>query len=191
VTQWVSSRELNMRFIWAAIALMIFLGVTLPAILASRKADGGVPNRSSVRQLAAWSVCIGALVPLYLVAFWAWHFYGRYTAPLLVVTIPGVAALAVLAGRRLTRLPTAMLALSPVVFLVLALAQLHRGRMVLDLPINAGFVHYQLDRNRLVGAAQSGIVGFFNENVINLDGKIDPQALSSMRRGGVRTLTCY
>ena len=59
--------------------------------------------------------------------------------------------------------------------------------MILDLPINAGFVHDQIDSKLLVGAAQSGTVGFFNQNVVNLDGKIDPKAQYSMRHGGIRT----
>jgi hypothetical protein len=187
VTPWVSSWDVDMRFAWAAIVLVAFLGVTLPAVHASLKGSTDPPNRWSARQLAAWSVCIAALVPAYLVAFWAWYFYGRYTAPLVVVAIPAVAVLATLAGRRLKGLPPAMLALSPAFFIVLACLQLHSGRMILDLPINAGFVRNQLDNKLRVGSSQSGTVGFFNQNVINLDGKIDPQAQYSLSHGGIRT----
>lgn len=186
VAPWVSSSDISNR--WAAIAFAAFAGLTVPVVYRSQNAVADMLNRRTTRQLAAWGVCIAALVPVYVVSFWAWHFYPRYTAPLLIVTIPAVAVLATLAGQRIKGLPPAMLGLSPALFAVLAGLTLHNGRMILDLPINAGFVHDKLDNRLLVGAMQSGTVGFFNRNVINLDGKIDSQAQhAASSEGGIRT----
>ena len=186
-TPWISSWDNDMRFGFAGIVLAAFLGVTLPVAHVSLKAGLDSVNRWAVRQLVAWSVSIITLAPVYFIAFSAWWFYGRYTAPLLVVTIPTLAVLATRASRSFTALPAAMLTLSPVLFVVLAGIQLHSGRMILDLPINAGFVRNQVDNTLLVGAYQTGTVGFFNQNVINLDGKVDAQALYARTHGGIGT----
>ncbi len=188
VTPWISSWDWEMRFAWAAIVLAVFLASILRPALRSLRAGAVLTDRWAVRQLAAWAVCIAALIPVYLLGFWTWHFYGRFTAPLLVVAIPAIALLATLAGTQLKPLPAVMLALSPTFFVVLACLQMHSGHMTLDLPINAGFVRDQIGDKRLVGAGQSGTVGFFNQNVINLDGKIDHQARYSMTHGGIRTV---
>ena len=186
ITPWISSSDNDLRFVrWSAVALAAFLALTLPAVYAHRKGRITLTDWWYGRQFAAWTITVAALVPVYLIGSWAWHFYGRYTSPLLVVTVPAVAILATIAGRRLKWLPVAMLALSPVMFVMLASVQLHHGHMILDLPINAGFVSNELDGNLRVGAAQSGSVGFFNQNVINLDGKIDAQARYSIGHGGI------
>ena len=52
-------------------------------------------------------------------------------------------------------------------------------------PVRLGFVH-RLNGAPIVGAAQSGTVGFFNPNVINLDGKIDSDAGYSIYHDGIR-----
>jgi hypothetical protein len=183
LSPWLTSWDLDLQLRWALVALLIFLSLTVLPARAAFKAGAVVTDRRATRQLVGWLVCIATLIPVYLVAFWAKHFYGRYTAPLLVVTIPMLAVLATFAGQRFKRLPMVVLGLSPAFFAGLAVVQLHSGHMTLDFPINAGFVSKQISNERRVGAFQSGVLGFFNQDVVNLDGKIDPQALDSIRQG--------
>jgi hypothetical protein len=186
MTPWISSYDNDMRFRWAAIALTVFLGLTLPALYESLKAGRQLLNRRQLVVLLTWGICIAVLIPVYLVGFSAWHFYGRYMAPLIVLTFPFIAVLATVATSRLKSVGFSLLALSPVCFAALAASQMHSGHMILDLPINAGFVRAHLDDRRLVGAFQSGTVGYFNGRVVNLDGKIDFQAQYAMSQGRIR-----
>jgi hypothetical protein len=38
-----------------------------------------------------------------------------------------------------------------------------------------------VDENELVGAGQSGTLGYFHDNTINLDGKVNPEALKAKK----------
>lgn len=186
-TPWVSSWDYEMAARWSAIALVAFLGLTLPTAYGLMRSGRVEMNREAVRRLGGWGLSIAVVIPVYLLGFWSWHFYGRYMLPLAIVVVPIIAILATIAAERFKLLPAAMLGISPVCFAALAYSQIHSGHMTLDLPINAGFVsaHTSAAREIVVGAPQSGIVGYFNPNVVNLDGKIDPQALASIRRGAL------
>ncbi|HZU86956.1 MAG TPA: hypothetical protein VFF78_05705, partial [Anaerolineaceae bacterium] len=78
--------------------------MTLPALLSLAVALGVLFTRSARQALcsafsasnpsfANWTLAILMLVPVYLVLFWATHFYDRYTAPLLVILLPLIACL--------------------------------------------------------------------------------------------------
>lgn len=115
--------------------------------------------------------------------FWAVHFYGRYLAPLALL---GAAAAALALAHAVERAPrlgwtlTACLWLQALGFAALC----HTGK---------GFGGSEWYRDQLalveervpaaatVAAGQSGTLGYFRERVVNLDGKVNPEAL---RRSG-------
>ena len=185
VSPWITSWDFDMQGHPALLALVAVLGLSLPAAYRAHRTGAIALNPRALRALLSWGGCVVPLIPIYLGLFWAQHFYGRYTAPLLVLVIPAIAVLVTAAGQRRRWLPGALLAASPVAFVVLAVTQLHSGHMVLDFPVNAGFVAEELGAGHLVGASQSGALGYFNENVLNLDGKIDPRALASRKDGKI------
>ena len=125
-----------------------------------------------------------SLVPIYLFAFHSGHFYSRYISPLLVFSIP-IAALIISSligtGRKaLLAVPASLL----VVFSVQAFVSLHMGRVGNSHTLAAGYVR-SLERSVRVGAFQSGVIGYFNQDVYNLDGKVSRGALEALRIGGV------
>jgi hypothetical protein len=74
-------------------------------------------------------------------------------------------------------------------FLVVALAlnaaalwrAFHSGGIGDGHAITAGYVSREIPKDARVGAFQSGVTGFYNANVINLDGKVNSAALIAMR----------
>jgi hypothetical protein len=124
------------------------------------------------------------LLGLYYLGFSAAaHFYGRYLAPLMLVTIP-MTAVALVEVRRFRTVVQGAAAVA--LFTMAAVSA-----MAWDFQLGAsrsGFYHDQL---RLiedhvppadaVGAFQSGTIGYFRDRVLNLDGKVNPDALR--RRG--------
>ncbi len=136
--------------------------------------------RSTLRRqvhLTTWLIGAMVLTLLYGVFFWATHFYQRYSAPLILpVTAMMAAAVAerTRAASRATQL--IILALLPACFFTWAFARLHTGRIGNPLSVMAGVVRSHFASAK-VGSYQSGVIGYFNPNVINLDGKVNHAAL--------------
>jgi hypothetical protein len=91
----------------------------------------------------------------------------------------------ILITRRVAKMPGivqhAAIAIMPVCFFVWAVFSLHTGRTSNGHAMNAGFVQSNFQSSK-VGAFQSGVIGFFNPNVVNLDGKVNYSALVYTRR---------
>ena len=162
----------------AALALLSL--VALGAFLwVWRRRSAPIPPRpvwSAV--MGAFLAAVGVTLVVYVSLFWATHFYDRYSAPLLVVVLPGlawlIATLAPLGLLRRMAVPGA--AALGLCFFAWAAVTLHRGAIGNQHAVTAGFVRSEFPDVR-VGAFQSGVIGFYNPNVYNLDGKIDPRAL--------------
>lgn len=132
----------------------------------------------------AWLAAFSVLCLVYFACFWAAHFYDRYTSPILIVVLPW---LGIGAARRLSDVrPIVRQALYGALvasFCAAAWISLHTGRIGNTHSVTAGFVASRIPPNLTVGAFQSGVVGFFNPNVVNLDGKIDSRALLYASQG--------
>jgi hypothetical protein len=119
----------------------------------------------------------------YALSSWAVHFYDRYLAPLLLLVVLAVArALVALAGAR----PAATTAL----LLLLGLSVPYEVVRSYREPIIERniFVRRQLTLverwvppNEWVAALQTGTLGYFRDRVLNLDGKVNPEALHRRR----------
>lgn len=140
----------------------------------------------------AWLLGCCALILLYPVFFWATHFYFRYTATILVITLP-VMSLAI--SERLLAseffqehlIHTIVLVSIFLVSLnaVVAVLSLHAGKIGNSHSVSAGYVQQHLPESAVVGAFQSGVIGYYNENTINLDGKVNPDVLGALASGQV------
>ena len=125
--------------------------------------------------LLPWALGFGGLIVVYPIFFWVVWFYPRYFAPVLVVWIPVLALF--LAGQSLTRrFPVALALLLLAIFCVEDFRSLHTGRIASNHIISAGYVRKFYPTAR-VGAFQSGAFGFFDPNVVNLDGKMNDDVL--------------
>ena len=138
------------------------------------------------RSLGLWLLSICSLVLVYPVIFWATGFYFRYLAPLLVCMLP---LLALACARRLgagtSPVTARTLGLSSLfLFLAAAVFTLHSGRVENPQSITAGYIRSYYPTAK-VATFQSGIIGFFNENTRNLDGKMDLAALKARQQGRI------
>lgn len=165
-----------------AILLAILLALTAAAFRAAR--PSGFWRAGAAPVLAAWGAGVAALPLIYFVFFWAAHFYARYTTPIAVLSLVAAAAAAILA-----RLPDRMRRPATLLAFALVLAANawaawnahHRGAIGDGHSVAAGYVARHLPAEARVGAFQSGVVGYYNPNVINLDGKVNVAALAAMR----------
>ena len=139
-----------------------------------------------------WFLGCVALMLIYPVFFWATHFYARYTSPILVVMLP-ISSIAVAAAMMNFKLVSSnhnrIIAFFGFILIginvALATLSLHTGRIGNSHSLSAGYVRDHLPTSAVVGAFQSGVIGYFNENIINLDGKVNPKVLDALSRGQV------
>ena len=137
------------------------------------------------------------LLGLYYVGFTAAaHFYGRYLAPLMLVSIP-MTALALVEVRRCRAVLQEAAAIALVSMAAVSAIAWDIQASVLP----SGYYHEQLrliedhvPPTDAVSAFQSGTIGYFRDRVVNLDGKVNGETLRrrerspGVRRGATREL---
>ena len=138
--------------------------------------------------LIYWLIAYLSFTLFYGLTSTAIHFYIRYLAPLAVIFIP-VAASAVNAliensGRYKLKFSIIIL-LFLISFFGYAFYFYHTGNTGWSRTISAGYLQDEQFKNKKIGAFQSGVTGYFNENVINLDGKIDYSALKYIKQNEI------
>lgn len=157
------------------IATMAFF---VSAIVIARRSGGGVS--AFIHAGLAYAVFLTVNYGLY---FGAPYFVSRYLFPL----SPFMAVLAVVMGVSVLRMaPRVVYAALLVSVVVLATAlnlrlyvkgSEHQYFQVVD------WVSENVAEESWVGAPQSGTVGFFHDRTVNLDGKVNPEALQAKLRG--------
>ncbi|MGH9411521.1 MAG: hypothetical protein ACRD1V_18965 [Vicinamibacterales bacterium] len=160
---------------WAAIAL-ILAGVT--AIVRTRgRIVGRAVTLLDDHPLAPFAAALLAYMALLILVYAmnpAWWMYQRYTVPVVVLSVPAVAAAA---ARVFSERATAVIAPLAALCLVLGV------RANLRSPDNGNYqAQLQLALTHVpdaasVGALQSGTLGYLRDRVVNLDGKVNPAAL--------------
>ncbi|MBM3474631.1 MAG: glycosyltransferase family 39 protein, partial [Armatimonadetes bacterium] len=147
----------------------------------SREAEPGEDPDGARRTIAFGGCVLTAtlvLVAWYTAAFAATHFYTRYFSALSLVSVPLLGYVGLELGRRM---PRVVLGISVLLSLglVVTVWALAGGRMganpmyVAQLPL----VRAHVPEGEAVGAGQSGTLGYFRDRVLNLDGKVNPEAL--------------
>lgn len=133
-----------------------------------------------------WVIPLLVLIPVYFSFFWASHFYTRYTSPLLVLSIPFLA----LSIPSNIKVKSFMLnekfitSIAVGVFFTFCVMSLHRGKIGNSHSVTAGYIYNEYP-GEVVGAFQSGVVGFVNPNVVNLDGKVNKDILPYVEAGNI------
>ena len=157
------------------------------AVLAWRRLVAG--NRSGTLSSVAIALFAGGLLVFYLAFFDAPHFIRRYLMPLspFFAVLWGTVAVAAWQRVRGSRFRLALPLVS-----VLLLAWFYIGSGLADpRPWRKESVFYHelvwirknLTPDQWVGAFQSGTVGFFHDRTINLDGKVNQDALLAIQAG--------
>ncbi|HET6248084.1 MAG TPA: hypothetical protein VFE47_10340 [Tepidisphaeraceae bacterium] len=159
----------------ATLVRVAIVGFVIVTLFRSRKMSRSV----SMERAATFGGCILVTTLLfvgwYTASSWATHFYNRYFA---VVSLLAVVAFA-MALRQISpggragatvAVVTTMLLCASVVCLQKGWVYQRCLQRVNQLPMVARYV----PANEAVGAGQSGALGFFRANVVNLDGKVNP-----------------
>ena len=155
-------------------ALVCLLGLAA-WMVAGRKSWRAAISPEMRRTLLPWAIGFGGLITVYPIFFWVSWFYPRYFAPLLVVWIP-VLAVFLASQPLIRRWPMSMAVALLAIFSAETFFSLHTGHIATNHIVSAGYIR-QFYPTARVGAFQSGDIGFFNSNVVNLDGKMNDDAL--------------
>ena len=148
-----------------------------------QREDGRWVLRPAAWAGAALLVATLGLLVWYAVSSFAFWFYGRYLSPLLLIsTLVLSRALVTVATRHPWPALAAVLVLArPVPYdtLVAFTRPVEKGNIMFtdQLPL----VLSRVPEGECVGALQSGTLGYFRECVVNLDGKINGEALRRRR----------
>jgi len=188
---WVFTELHFDRSLGAAVRLLLLLcvaGAGFRYRAAAQQLFSGWSSRSDVArrtlEFLRWlAVSVAALAAWYALSSWAVHFYGRYMAPLTLVTVFVLGSAAAAACRKLPAIAagSALFSIAPVLTLTVLL---WHGR-----PTPNPFLREQIKLveryttpGDKVAAGQSGTLGYFRGGVINLDGKVNPRALEFQTR---------
>ncbi|HEY3886458.1 MAG TPA: hypothetical protein VGL62_14700, partial [Vicinamibacterales bacterium] len=158
--------------------------VLVAAVVAARSVRrGAVPwthvNRGALLFMLLLVCYTGAIITAYAMSP-AWWMYDRYTAPVVLVSVP---VLAVLLADRVRTIPrSAVMAVGvaaiEAAFVIWAVHAPSRKYYQAQIELVARHVPPQ----ERVGAFQSGTLGYFRDGVVNLDGKVNPAALAARGR---------
>jgi len=137
-------------------------------------------NHSAIRIYFSWGFSIIPLLLVYVFFFLSSHFYLRYSAPVYIFSITLFYTLFKIKIRNNFELRS-----FAVIFVILFFAQnyyaFHMGRVTNSHTVTAGIIKKYFPDSLKIGCFQSGIIGYINENVINLDGKVNFEALQAYK----------
>ncbi len=165
-------------------ATMLAATICILAVVASlwsKRRANLLPLTDSIRALLLlWAASFAVLIAIYLGIFDSSQFYYRYAAPIVIISVP-LLAVALAQVEALRRHSVAFPGFLMLTFLGWAAISLHSGRIGNRQAVIAGYVLQNFPSTH-VGAFQSGVVGYFNPNVENLDGKLNGPALAAAKR---------
>jgi hypothetical protein len=168
-------------FASAGLRLTTGIGFASLAVLAFfflRARETRITMHSSIEFRATflpWLMGIAAVAFIYIAFFWSTHFFPRYLSPLLILSIP-LLALVLAEQSFVQRNPATVCAVFVFFFCAWDVASLHNGHVANSNLIAAGYIHGTYPDTR-IGTFQSGVIGYFDPNVENLDGKLNQGAL--------------
>lgn len=151
-------------------------------------------NRTKVKlfiksnpNLIVWFIAITTLVIIYPVYSSAPYFYYRYFSPLIIPLLLFIPFIYSLIKERFEfQFPKKSLSVLFIIFfLVQGYFYFHSGNLALSYTLRIKYIKENFDINENIGCFQSGVAGYFNSNVYNLDGKIDHRALSYLRKAKI------
>ncbi len=165
-------------FILIAIVWLVSkTGLHLGRSLNKAVADGA-PDRTTERTVEFAGLILAAMLALlvwYMLSSFATWFYVRYTTPLSIVSTVALSLAAVKAfgSPRRFHLLIPILAVVPVCLVNYELSAVDVSNQYFDQQVY--LVEKYVPEDALVGAKQSGTLGYCRDNVVNLDGKVNAQ----------------
>lgn len=160
---------IGIGLVQAGIALVI-------GVLFCRSVLPQVSHTSAVRYARTLLLSTTALLIYYLLFSGAEHFYGRYLTPYMLIAVPVTAVLLAIGASRNAR--TWMLVVPVWVYALLVAAAFSRGASMPYYTQQLQLIADHVPSSERVAAGQSGTIGYFRDDVVNLDGKVNPAALA-------------
>jgi hypothetical protein len=149
---------------------------------AARPSGSAIAAHRPARVAALFLVNAAIFSAWYGMTSRAWWMYPRYAAPVVIVSVPALALTLLRAGQRRTAAVALTVVMAGWVSVVAA------RYLPASAWIRTRTHHTQVElanrvvpANEKIGATQTGTLGYFRDGVVNLDGKVNEQALR--RRG--------
>ena len=172
-TLWVANTYLP----WANAALII-LCVVVGLLFLKTRNNKIKMNACHKTTFAIWFFCFLSLAVIYPLLLKAVFFYSRYTAPLLIFVLIIISVRLSIYLQTHSKL-RGLLIIFPLHFILMCLLLLKSPDSLYA--VAAGFIKNEFFQDARIGCWQSGTVGFFNDNVINLDGKVNSETISYLK----------
>jgi hypothetical protein len=166
-----------------ALACAVVLAGVVAATARRGRACGLIPPRWAVLLLVSSAL----LAVYYGLVFGAAYFLSRYLFPLSLVgaLVPTIWLMAGAGGKGMRSQSIGLRvagSVAAVLLVTVSAARFHARSNVQDHAQVVRWVADHLTAETWVGAPQSGTLGYFHDRTINLDGKVNPQALDARRQ---------
>lgn len=133
-----------------------------------------------------WLYGVIVIIVIYVIIFWASHFYARYSSPIILFTIPIFSILIIKMTQNMIYIKR-FIFLCVVTFFVFSALVYHRGAINNAHSISTGYILEKYP-DKIIGAFQSGVIGYFDNKVYNLDGKLDYVSLQYLKEGNIHKI---
>lgn len=132
--------------------------------------------------LKYWIISISLILVIYLIFASQPYFYFRYISIPSVITLPFFIVLIFEYFEKKSKLINFTLQSIIIIFFFINIFYyFHIPKNVTGLAVRPIYIQNHLHMYKKIGMAQSGISGFFFDNIINLDGKVNFQALKAIK----------
>jgi hypothetical protein len=169
--------------------LMIPLGILYLALFyrVYRRFNLNLFSTSSGKIFKMMVISFLVLVIIYFFFSSAAYFYIRYLAIIMILSFPifVVDFAQIYTKYRIIRVASIIFIITA--FFIQALLYLHSGKSISKFSARAGYVKNNFSEDVRVAAFQTGVAGYLCENVLNLDGKMDNDALKSIESGNIES----
>ena len=129
-----------------------------------------------------WSVAILISSIVYLIFASQPYFFFRYLSIHILIAIPFLALLITnLLSYRSSKFKNSFIAIVLIIFFVNAVYYFHYPKQVTGLALRTSFIEKNKLFEQKIGMAQNGISGYFFDNILNLDGKVNNEALKAIK----------
>ena len=164
--------------------MMVLLGVPyiIFIVIGYKKFRSNAIQESSEKILILLAIPFVVLLIMYFFFSTAPYFYFRYTSFVMVLSFPVLVVLFAEILKKYDKvIKSGLLIILFGVFIIQAFLYLHSGKSALAFAVRSEFAKNNFNNEIRIASFQTGVLGFYNENVFNLDGKMDNKALINLR----------
>ena len=169
--------------------LMIPFGILYLALFYTvyKRYDLKIVSASSVKIFKMILISFLVLIIIYFFFSSSAYFYIRYLAIIIILSFPifVIVSVQLYTKFRIVRITSVIIILTT--FIIQAFLYLHSGKSISKFSVRAGYVKNNFSEDVRVAAFQTGVAGYLCENIINLDGKMDNDALISIENGNIES----